>query len=372
MDFKVTIIGAGVVGLAIAENLSKRFSHIIILEKNKTFGLETSSRNSEVIHSGIYYPLNSLKAKLCVIGKKMLFEYCENHQINYKKCGKLVIANTIEEKKKLQSILNQARNNGVKDGRIIFKDEIQDLESNITAVEAIHFPSSGIIDGFGLMKNLAADSEKNGVEFAYGQNVSGLKKIDKGYCITATDHFGNDFEFTSEIVINSSGLEAFNISSKIGLNASENRIHYWKGEYFSIGNGKGKLVNSLIYPVPNKNITGLGIHFTKDLGNRARLGPNAIFLKNNKLDYSVLGNNKKIFYDSAVKFLPFLELNDLNEDQAGIRPKLQKPGDPFRDFIIRNENDIGYKNFINLLGIESPGLTSCLAIAEHVNKSLLD
>lgn len=372
MDYKITIIGAGVVGLAIAENLSKTYSNIIVLERHKKFGLETSCRNSEVIHSGIYYPSDSLKAKLCVKGKELLFNYCDKHEINYKKCGKLVIANTNEEKIILESILNQSKNNEVTDGRIIFKDEIQTIEPNIKAIEAIHFPSSGIIDGFGLMKSLETESKNNGVQFAYGQHVSKLSKIEKGYCITVTDDFGDDFEFTSEIVINSSGLEAFNISSKIGLNELENKVYYWKGEYFSIGNGKGKLLNSLIYPVPNKNMTGLGIHATIDLGNRVKLGPNAIFLNNNKLDYSVSSKNKKKFYDSAVKFLPFLEFNDLNEDQAGIRPKLQKPGDPFRDFIIRNEYQKGFKNFINLIGIESPGLTSCLAIAEYVNKSLLD
>ena len=372
MDFKITIIGAGAVGLAIAENLSNSFSNIIVLEKNKTFGLETSSRNSEVIHSGIYYPSNSLKAKLCVLGKQMLYEYCDKHNVSYNKCGKLVIANTLEEKETLLSILNQSARNKVKDGKLIYKDEIQELEPNIKAIQAIHFPSSGIIDAFGLMKSLASECENKGVQFAYGQSVSKLNKIDGGYCITAIDDLGNDFEFTSEIVINSSGLEAFNISSLMGLDNPKNQVYYWKGEYFSIGNGKGKLLNSLIYPVPNKNITGLGVHVTIDLGNRAKLGPNAIFLKNNKIDYSVSPNNKKVFYDSAVRFLPFLELEDLYEDQAGIRPKLQKPGDSFRDFIITNENDNGYKNFINLLGIESPGLTSCLAIANFVENQILN
>ena len=149
MDYKITIIGAGVVGLAIAKNLSKKYSNIIVLEKNNTFGLETSSRNSEVIHSGIYYPTKSLKSKLCVRGKQLLFDYCDKHKINYNKCGKLVIANTNEEKIILKSILNQSRINGVVDGNIITKDEIRALEPNIKATEAIHFPSSGIIDGFG-------------------------------------------------------------------------------------------------------------------------------------------------------------------------------------------------------------------------------
>ena len=370
MDFEVTIIGAGVIGLAIAARLSSEYHNIVVIEKNKKYGQETSSRNSEVIHSGIYYPSNSLKTKLCVKGKKLLYQYCKNNNVNYNKCGKLLVATSVDDKKQLKSILQQSEANGVEDGRIIGEEEILGIEPHVNAISAIYYPSSGIIDSHGLMRKFETDSLKNGVQYAYNHVVKNLKKIDDGYCVSVFDS-KEIFEFTTQILINSSGLEAYNVSSMLGLNLEEYRIYYWKGEYFSVSSTKGKLVNSLIYPVPNKDTLGLGVHATIDLNGRLKLGPNAIFLPTNEIDYSVCYENKFSFYTSAKKYLPFLELNDLEPDQAGIRPKLQKSGDSFRDFIIRNETDYGYHNFINLLGIESPGLTACLSIADYVQKTII-
>ena len=372
MDFQVCVIGTGVVGLAIAAKLSCDYDDVIVIEKHTKFGQETSSRNSEVIHSGVYYPENSLKAISCVDGRELLYQYCEKHEIGHKKCGKLIVATTAHESKMLESILQQSKNNGVRDGRIIDRDEIHKLEPNVNAVTAILFPSTGIIDSHGLMKQLETDSTRNGAQFAYGNNVTGLRKTEKGYIIKVADNNEGDFEFTSEIVINASGLDAYNVSSMIGLNKKEYKIYYWKGEYFSIGNGKNKLINSLIYPVPNNNITGLGIHATIDLNKGAKLGPNTIFLDGNKSVYTVAAENKLAFFESARKFLPFLEFDDLHPDQAGIRPKLQKPGDTIRDFIIKNEAENGLPNFINLIGIESPGLTSCLSIANYVSEIVIN
>jgi L-2-hydroxyglutarate oxidase LhgO len=371
MDFNVCIIGAGVVGLAVAAKLAKDYNKVIVIEKNTKFGQETSSRNSEVIHSGIYYPKASLKSKLCVEGKELLYKYCEENTINHKKCGKLIVATNAGESKLLRPILHQSKINGVTDSRIIGRDEIQKLEPNISAINAIYFPSTGIIDSHGLMKQLETDSIVSGTQIAYNNNIIGIQKIVKGYSVMIEEE-GGAFEITTEIVINASGLEAYTTSSLIGLKQAEYKIFFWKGEYFGIGNGKNKLINSLVYPIPNKNITGLGVHATIDLNQGAKLGPNAIFLKDNRLDYRVDIMNKSSFFDSARKFLPFLEFDDLHPDQAGIRPKLQKPNDSFRDFIIKNEKDNGFKNFINCLGIESPGLTSCLAIAEYVKSLLID
>jgi L-2-hydroxyglutarate oxidase LhgO len=371
MDFKVTIVGAGVVGLAIAAKLSSKYSDVIVLEQHTKFGQETSSRNSEVIHSGVYYPADSLKARPCVKGRKLLYSFCDEHEIKYNKCGKLIVATNAEEKELLKSILNQSRENGVSDSRIIEPEEIRNLEPNIKAISAIRFPSTGIIDSFGLMKQLETVCFCNKSQIAYGNMVKSIRKILNGYSVIVNDSDG-EFEFTTEILVNAGGLEAFDISSSIGLNKQEYKQYYWKGEYFAIGNGKNKLINSLIYPIPNKNITGLGVHATIDLNHGARLGPNAIYLDGNVKDYTVDPDHKKSFFESANKFLPFLELDDLHPDQAGIRPKLQKPGDPFRDFIIKNETENGYPNFINLVGIESPGLTSCLSIANYVDSLLIN
>ena len=372
MDFKICIIGAGVVGLAIAAKLSKEYDNIIVVEKHTKFGQETSSRNSEVIHSGVYYPQNSLKAKLCVEGRELLYSYCETHKISHNKCGKLIVATNTNEATMLESILQQSRMNGVSDGRIIDKDEVSILEPNVYAKSAILFPSTGIIDTHGLMRQLETDSLVNGVQIAYNNEVINLKKIESGYRIKVADDRDDDFEFTSEVVINASGLDAFNISSMVGLNCEEYKLYFWKGEYFAIGNGKNKLINSLIYPVPNTNITGLGVHATIDLNKGAKLGPNAIFLDRNKRDYSVDANHKLEFFNSARKFLPFLEIDDLHSDQAGIRPKLQRPGEVARDFIIKHEKDNGLTHFINLIGIESPGLTSSLAIAKYVSEIVIN
>jgi len=367
-DYQVTIIGAGVVGLAIAATISKTFSDVLLVEKHSKFGQETSSRNSEVIHSGIYYPQNSLKAKLCVAGRELIYQYCEDKGIKYKKCGKFVVACNEGEKKHLDSILEQSKKNGVNDGRIISSSEMFLMEPNVKAHSAIHFPSSGIIDSHGLMKQLESDSVLNGTSIVYNTNVVSLKKIDKGFKILTHDIQTGNFEFTSDVVINAAGLYSFEISSSLGLNKKDYQLHFWKGEYFSLHNGKNKLINSLIYPIPNSNITGLGVHATIDLNGGVKLGPNAIFLKDKPFDYKVDEENKLLFYNSAKNFLPFLELNDIHPDQAGIRPKLQKPGEPFRDFIISNEVEYGYPNFVNLIGIESPGLTSCLSIANYVDK----
>ncbi|MFW5901239.1 MAG: NAD(P)/FAD-dependent oxidoreductase [bacterium] len=367
MDTEITIIGAGVSGLATAARLSEEFYGIVIIEKNKAFGKETSSRNSEVIHSGIYYPEGSLKARLCVKGRKSLYDYCKKNEIPYSKCGKLIVATDAEEEKQLPSILERAKNNDVTSGRHIISDEVKGQEPNVEALSALHFPESGIVDSHGLMKELEKEAGRNGVDIAYNNEVIRLKKVDGGYEVTVKDDEGK-FTFSTHTVINSAGLGAYEISRLMGIDDPSYRYHFWKGEYWGVGNGKGKLVSRLIYPVPETNTTGLGIHATVDLNGGLKLGPNTVYLEDDKLDYTVDKSRKTEFYESAKRFLPFLEPDDLHPDQAGIRPKLQKPGDPVRDFIIRNEADKGYPGFINLLGIESPGLTACLAIGNHVKQ----
>ncbi len=366
MDTNIIIIGAGVVGLAIARDLSEQFDDVYLIEKNKTFGQETSSRNSEVIHSGIYYSKGSLKATLCVEGKKLLYDYCQENKILHKKIGKLVVSTNKTEEKQLLLILQRAIENNVEDARLLTIEEIKQLEPNIIATSAIYFPSTGIIDSFGLMKQLETDAIKNGTQIIYNGEVTGIKKIDNGYEIIICDSSGT-YSFTASIVINAAGLYSDKISEMVKIDDESYKLHFWKGEYFSVGNGKNKHIKHLIYPVPHQNNTGLGVHATLDINNRLKLGPNATYLPDKNIDYKVDKNNLESFYVAAKKFLPFIDLDDLQADQAGIRPKLQKPGDAVRDFIIRNEKDKGFNNFINLIGIESPGLTSCLAIAKEIN-----
>lgn len=369
MDVKITIIGAGVVGLAITAELSKSHGNIVVLEKHSKFGQETSSRNSEVIHSGIYYPTNSLKAKLCVEGNKMLYNFCNENDVKHSKCGKLVVATNSKEEAVLHKVLKQSRLNGVFDGIMMTQEEVKKLEPEVFCTKALYFPSSGIIDTHGLMKKLESKAVINGVSFAYNSEVACIKKDRGGYAITVKED-SNLFTFTSEYVINAAGLDADRVAMLADTYQPQYKIHYWKGEYFAVRNGKNKKINRLIYPVPQTNTVGLGVHATIDLNHGMKLGPDATYLLNRELDYSVEKNKQIAFLNAAKKYLPFLELKDLHPDQAGIRPKLQLPGDPFRDFIISKETESGHPNFINLIGIESPGLTACLAIAQMVNKFL--
>ncbi|MBN2662851.1 MAG: NAD(P)/FAD-dependent oxidoreductase [Bacteroidales bacterium] len=366
MDFDIVVIGAGVVGLAIAAELSKTYSNLVVLEKNEKFGQETSSRNSEVIHSGIYYPQNSLKAILCVQGNKLIYDYCEKNEVPHKKCGKYIIATDEVELKKLDDILENAKKNGVEDARKISIDELKNKEPNVNAIGALYFPNSGIVDSHSLMKSLEREIFINKAQIVYNSEVIGIFKIDEGYKITIKEE-NSTFSFSSKIIINAAGLNADKISFMAGIINPEYNLHYWKGEYFSVGNGKNKLVNSLIYPVPNQQVS-LGIHATIDINRGLKLGPNAVFLDKKKIDYSVNKDNLKEFYDAAKRFFPFLNINDLHADQLGIRPKLTNNAKEFKDFIILNEQKLGFDNFINLIGIESPGLTACLSIAKHVKR----
>ena len=367
LDSNITIIGAGVVGLAIAGRLSLAQKSVFVIEKHKKFGQEASSRNSEVIHSGIYYPNGSLKAQLCVDGKEKLYQYCDQYSIAYRKCGKLIVGTNTSDRDQLSSILRQAKENGVFDALWVEKKQIEELEPNIHGDYGIFFPSSGIIDTHSLMKQLESESALNGVNFVYNAEVLTLRKIKGGYELDLKDADGENFSFTSEKVVNSAGLTATQLAREIGIADPDYQVFYWKGEYFSIGNGKHKLVNRLVYPVPEENSVGLGIHTTIDLDGRVKLGPNALYLENGIPEYSVDIEHATQFYESTKKFLPFLKIEDLSPDQAGVRPKLQKPGDQVRDFLIKEESERGLPGLVNLIGIESTGLTACLSIAEYVS-----
>jgi L-2-hydroxyglutarate oxidase LhgO len=367
MDADITIIGAGVVGLAIAEKVSGEHSNVFLIEKHLTFGQETSSRNSEVIHAGIYYTKDSLKAKLCIEGKRLLYDYCEKYNVPFKNCGKLIVATSEEEILVIEEIRKTAINNGVDDLVLLNREKISEMEPNIFALKAIYSPSTGIIDSHSLMKQYETNSVNNGCQIVYGSEVTGIRKIENGYEITLLDSDNKNYCFTSRVVINSAGLTSDKVSGMLGLYDDNLKIMFCKGEYFRINPPKNRLISRLIYPVPHQNMEGIGIHVTIDMGGGVKLGPDVKYLESNEYDYKLTPSKQEAFYKSAKKFLPFLEFDDLAPEMAGIRPKIQKPGEQLRDYYIMEESKKGYPGFINLIGMESPALTSSIAIAKYVN-----
>lgn len=361
----ITIIGAGVVGLAIAAQIASKDKEVYVLEKNKTFGLEISSRHSGVIHSGIYYPEGSLKAKLCVAGNRILYELCERYGIGHSRLGKLIVATSEEERGQLQTLLERGRRNGAEGLRLLSKRGIRKLEAGVEGVAAILSPSTGIIDAYGLMKYFIARAKDGGAQIAYQAKVVGIEKLSRGYKVMVEDEGGKS-SFTTRLLINCAGLQSDKVAELAGIDIAKAgyRLHYCKGEYFSVAGGKGGLVKHLIYPVPPPKLTGVGIHLTLDLEGRMRLGPGVQYV--DSIDYAVDNQHKKLFYDSVRRFLPGIGYDDIEPEMAGIRPKLQEPGGDFRDFVIREESDKGLPGLVNLIGIESPGLTASPAIANYV------
>ncbi|MDP2905438.1 MAG: NAD(P)/FAD-dependent oxidoreductase [Candidatus Omnitrophota bacterium] len=363
---EITVVGAGVVGLAVALELSKDHKDIYIIEAEDSFGRSTSSRNSEVIHAGIYYPKDSLKARTCTEGRRLLYDFCAENQVAYRKTGKLIVAVNDAEAKDLAGLLRNGRDNGVDDLKLLSREQIKELEPNIQAKAAIFSPSTGIVDSHGLMKTLAVQFAANNGSLVYNTRLTGIDKVSDGYYVTVEDKSGEVFKFFTRIFINSTGLNADKISALAGLSKDEYKLKYCKGDYIRVHSSKAKLINRLIYPVPKRAGAGLGIHATLDLAGGLRLGPDDEYVQN--INYDVDPAKAGIFYESIRDFLPFIDLTDLSPDMAGIRPKLQGPGEGFRDFIIKEESQNGFPGFINLIGIESPGLTGALSIAGIVGK----
>ena len=237
----------------------------------------------------------------------------------------------------------------------------------------MHFSESGIVDSHNLMNSLKNDSISQNVDFVFKNEVENIEKLKKGYLLTILDDSNNKYKITSSIVINAGGLYSSVIARMIGINDPSYTISFWKGDYFWVNKKEEIELNSLIYPLPSKNISGLGIHSTLDMNGRMKFGPDAEYLGEKiKFNYSNDDAKRKIFYDSIKVYLPKIKLEDLQPDQSGIRPKLQRPNEPFRDFIISNEFKKGFPNFINLIGIESPGLTASLAIGDYVKNLITD
>ena len=361
------VIGAGVVGLAVARALAMAGRDVIVLESETAIGTATSSRNSEVIHAGLYYASGSLKAKLCVQGKALLYDYCEQKSIAYRRCGKLIVAADAGEVAGLHHLQQQALANGVVDTVLLDQHALRALEPTLQAVAALHSPSTGIVDSHGLMLALQGDAEAAGAMIAFASPVLSGQVRDDGIELNV----GGDapMQLLATTVVNSAGLWAPRLAAQMRGLPPEHvpRPHFCKGSYFSL-TGKTPFKH-LIYPL--HNAAGLGVHLTLDLGGQARFGPDTEWLADDApLDYAVDPRRGEAFVAAIRRYWPALPDGALSPSYSGVRPKIVGPGEPAADFVISGPAQHGVTGLVNLFGIESPGLTACLAIADEVTRQL--
>ncbi len=358
------VVGAGVVGLATAAALARRGRAVIVVERNSAIAQETSARNSEVIHAGIYYPKGSLKAALCVAGRELLYARCAERSIPHRKTGKLIVASDAAEIAALEALLERGVGNGLTGLEIIGSREVSRREPHVRCKAALVSPESGIVDSHALCVSYLAEAESFGAVLVCGSEVVAIERCASGYRVRAREASGELSAIECAAVVNAAGLAADAIARVAGfdVDACGYRIRPCKGDYFALSPAHGLSVSTLVYPVPAD--AGLGIHLTIDLAGRMRLGPDAEYV--DEIRYEVDPRKREAFAAAVRGYLPALDADWLTPDFSGVRPKLAGPGEPFRDFAIREEADRGFPAFVNLIGIESPGLTAAPAIAERV------
>lgn len=362
------VIGAGVVGLAVARALALTGREVIVLEKNNGIGEETSSRNSEVIHAGLYYATDSLKARLCVQGRDLLYAYCDARGIPYRRCGKVIVAAEAAQLKKLEALHKQALDNGVADVVRLSSSEVGALEPAVRAVAGLWSPSTGIVDSHSYMLALRGDLERAGGAVAVQTRVVGAQKNDDHWQLECTTAEG-PFTVAARTVVNSAGLHAADVAHLLEPGAPDLPAPVLaKGHYFTYS-GRSPFTH-LVYPLPEDG--GLGVHATLDLSGRARFGPDVEWLpagmRADGLDYAVDSRRAAAFYAAIRTYWPELPDDSLNPAYTGVRPKVGFGGKVAADFLIVRRGDAPYA--VHLLGVESPGLTASLAIGEHVATAL--
>ncbi|MDH0865970.1 NAD(P)/FAD-dependent oxidoreductase [Mitsuaria sp. GD03876] len=362
------VIGAGVVGLAVGRALAMRGLETLVLEREHAIGTGVSSRNSEVIHAGLYYPAGSLKARLCVRGKQLLYAFCESHGVAHRRCGKLVVATSPEQVEGLRALQRKAGVNGVDDLRWLSREEAIALEPQLRCEAALLSPSTGIVDSHGLMLALQGDLERHGGAVAFGAAVTAVRRDrDSGgdrHVVTTAD-----MDLGARIVVNAAGLHAPLVAAAIDGLPTPPAARFSKGCYFAL-QGRAPF-SRLVYPLPQD--AWLGVHLTLDLGGQARFGPDAQWLDVDRpedIDYTVDPARADVFYDDVRRYWPALPDGALQPAYSGVRPKIHAPHEPAPDFRVDGPAQHGVPGLVNLMGIESPGLTSALAIAEEVVERL--
>jgi L-2-hydroxyglutarate oxidase LhgO len=360
-DVDCIVIGAGVIGLAAARALSLRGREVIILERERHFGMHTSSRNSEVIHAGIHYEPSSLKARLCVAGRDLLYRYCAERGIPYRRCGKLTVATAATQLATLEKIEANARASGVFDLTWLDGSEARRTEPALECIRALSSPSTGIIDSHVYMQSLLADAEANGANIVYDTQVTALRTTPRGIEIATNGE--SVLIARARTVINSAGLWADRVASSIQDFPAQfiPKVHFAKGSYFALSGASP--FSRLVYPAPPPG-GHLGIHMTIDLGGAARFGPDSEWVQS--IDYAVDPQRVALFAEAVRQYWPGLTEAKLYPAYAGIRPKISGPGEPARDFCISGPKEHGVAGVVNLFGMESPGLTASLALGEYI------
>src|SRR5690606_13200517 len=359
------VVGAGVVGLACTRQLARQGLEVVVLEAARAIGTGTSSRNSEVIHAGIYYPQDSLKARSCVRGKKLLYDYLESRGIAHRRCGKLIVATEESQLAVLKSLQEKAARNGVDDLRFLTAAEARALEPELATVGALLSPSTGILDSHGLMLSYQGEAEDAGAMLAFDSPLLSGEVTAEGILLQVGGEAA--MEVLTARLVNAAGLQAPDLAARIrGLPTDKvPKAYYCKGSYYKLAGAAP--FSHLIYPVPEA--AGLGVHLTLDLGGQARFGPDTEWVDDPE-DLDVDPARAESFYEAVRRYWPGLADGALLPDYAGMRPKLTPPGAPPGDFLIQGPADHGVPGLVNLFGIESPGLTASLALAEIVAKKL--
>lgn len=360
------IIGCGAIGLSIAHSLTSVCQDLIMLEADEGIGRGISSRNSGVIHAGIYYPRNTLKAQLCVEGKELLYSHCEKYGVPFSRTGKLVVATSDYQIRKLEEIRENALLNSVDDLCFLDRTAVKEIEPEIDVKGALLSPSTGIIDPIQFMLSLQGSIERKGVQFAFGSRLANVERNRDGRLVLNVKNRGDQIKLVCSRLINASGLGAVDVRNSLPIEWDENyRMVFARGNYFSYS--RKTTFQRLIYPVPEKY--GLGIHLTLNMANEVTFGPDVEWV--DKLEFSVNENRKAKFITAIKKYFPTVQPDYLNPAYAGIRPKLIKNNkEVIKDFLIEHVREESYE-IVNLMGIESPGLTSSLAIGEYTKQCLL-
>jgi len=361
---EAVVIGAGVVGLAVARGLALAGREVVILEAEDAIGTHTSSRNSEVIHAGIYYPAGSLKARSCVAGRRLLYEYCAARGVPYRRCGKLIVATDEAQRGELERIRERAHANGVPEVDFVSREQIHAWEPELRCIAALHSPSTGIIDSHALMLAFLGEAEDHGAMLALKSRLE--KGIVRNGGIEL--HVQGADPVLARLLVNSAGIRAPSVARLIEgyPEAQAPREFYAKGNYYSLA--RRAPFSRLVYPVPEPG--GLGVHVTLDLAGQARFGPDVEWV--DAIDYRVDPRRAERFYAAIRRYWPGLPDNALAPGYAGIRPKIAGPAEPAPDFMIQGPHEHGVPGLVNLFGIESPGLTASLALADDVAALLPD